>query len=72
MLIFLLTTPHFIKTVQIGEINDEMLIDFFTIVFWSKQNKLPIDFNKSTYMILGVKRRLEDTFELLLNIGKGF
>ena len=54
---------------DIGEINDEMLIDFFTIVFWSKQNKLPINFNKSTYMILGAKRRLEDTFELLLNIG---
>ena len=25
--------------------------------------------NKSTYMILGAKMRLEDTFELLLNIG---
>ena len=54
---------------DIEEINNEMLIDFFTIVFWSKQNKLPINFNKSTYMILGAKRRLEDTFELLLNIG---
>ena len=54
---------------DIEEINDEMLIDFFNIVFWSKQNKLPINFNKSAYMILGAKRRLEDTFELLLNIG---
>ena len=54
---------------DIGEINDEMLIDFFTIMFWSKQNNMSINFNKSTYMILGAKRRLEDTFELLLNIG---
>ena len=28
---------------EIDEINDEMLIDFLTIVHWSKQNKLPIN-----------------------------
>ena len=54
--------------IDIDEINDEMLIDFLTIVNWSKQNKLPINYNKSTYMILGAKRRLQDTFELLLSI----
>ena len=48
----------------------KMLIDFHTIAYWSNQNKLPIDFNKSTYMIPGSKRRLLDTcnYELLLNI----
>ena len=45
-----------------------MLIDFLKIVGWSKQNKLPINFNKSTYMILGAKRRIQDAYELLLNI----
>ena len=53
---------------EIDEINDEMLIDFLTIVHWSKQNKLPINYNKSTYMLLGAKRRLQDTYELFLNV----
>ena len=53
---------------DIDEINEEMLINFFKIVGWSKQNKLPINFNKSTYMILGAKRRIQDAYELLLNI----
>ena len=52
---------------EIDEINDEMLIDFLTIVHWSKQNKLPINYNKSAYMLLGAKRRLQDTYELFLN-----
>ena len=43
---------------DIDKINEEMLIDFLKIVGWSKQNKLPINFNKSTYMILGAKRRI--------------
>ena len=53
---------------EIDEINDEMLIDFLTIVHWSKQNKLPINYIKSTYMLLGAKRRLQDTYELFLNV----
>ena len=53
---------------DIDEINEEMLIDFLKIVGWSKQNKLAINFNKSTYMILGAKRRIQDAYELLLNI----
>ena len=44
-----------------------MHIDFRTIVHWSKQNKRPINYNKSTYIILGAKRRLHDTYELFLN-----
>ena len=38
---------------DIDEINEEMLIDFLKIVGLSKENKLPINSNKSTYMILG-------------------
>ena len=53
---------------DIDEINEEMLIYFLKIVGGSKQNKLPINFNKSTYIILGAKRRIQDTYELLLNI----
>ena len=53
---------------DIDEINKEMLIDFLKIVGWSKQKKLPINFNKSTYMVLGAKRRIQDAYELLLNI----
>ena len=49
---------------EIDEINDEIRIDFLTIVHWSKQNKLPINYNKRTYMLLGAKRRLQDTYEL--------
>ena len=45
-----------------------MLIDFHCIAYWSNQSKLPINFNKSTYMILGSKRRLRDNYELLLKI----
>ena len=52
---------------EIDEINDKMLIDFLTIVHWSKQNKLPINYNKSTYVLLGAKRRLQHTYELFLN-----
>ena len=49
------------------EINDEMLIDFLTIVYWSKHNKLPINYTKSAHMILEAKRRLQNTYELFLN-----
>ena len=61
------TTVHN-NSPDIDEINEEMLIDFLKIVGRSKQNKLPINFNKSTYMILGAKRRMQDAYELLLNI----
>ena len=57
-----------INSPNIKEINEDMLIDFHTITYWSNQNKLPINFNKSTCMIFGSKRRLRDNYELLLNI----
>ena len=53
---------------DIDEIYEEMLIDFLKILGLSKQNKLPINFNKYTYMILGAKGRIQDAYELLLNI----
>ena len=53
---------------DVDVIEDEILTDFLTIVHWSKQNKLPINFNKSTYMLLGAKKRIPDDFELHLII----
>ena len=57
-----------INSPNIKEINEKMLIDFHTIAYWCNQNKLPISFNKSTYIILGSKRRFLDSYKLLLKI----
>lgn len=57
---FLLTVHD--NSPDIDELNENMLIDFFKIVGWSKQNKLPINFNKSIYMILNAKRCIQDPY----------
>ena len=56
------------SSVSIDVINEEMLIDFLMIITWSKQNKLPINYDKTTQMILGAKRCIQVTYELALNI----
>ena len=48
-----------INSPNIKKYNEDMLIDSHTIVYWSK---LPINFNKNTYLILGSKRRLRDKY----------
>ena len=39
-------------------INAELQSDFSIAVSWSKQNKLPINYDKTTYMVLGSKKRI--------------
>ena len=56
------------SSVSIDVINEEMLIDFLMIITWSKQNKLPINYDKTTQMILGARRCIQVTYELALNI----
>ena len=53
---------------SIDVINEEMLTDFLTIVSWSKRNKLPINYYKTTYMILGARRHIQDAYDLALNV----
>ena len=53
---------------SIDVINKEMLTDFLTIVPSSKQNKLPINYDKTTYMILGARGRIQDAYEPALNV----
>lgn len=44
--------------------NAEILADFLITVYWSKRNKLPINFLKTTYMLLGAKHRANGTCQL--------
>ena len=53
---------------NIDGINEEMLTDFLMIVYLSKQNKLSINYDKSTYMLFGARRRIQDSYELVLNV----
>ena len=47
-------------------INAELQSDFSIAVSWSKQNKLPINYDKTTYMVLGAKKRIKDEYQLVL------
>ena len=38
---------------------------FLIAVSWSKQNKLPINYDKTIYMILGSKKRAQDKHQLV-------
>ena len=49
---------------DIETINTELQSDFSIAVSWSKQNKLPINYDKTTYMILGSKKRVQDEHQL--------
>ena len=51
---------------DIETINTELQSDFSIAVSWSKQNKLPIYYDRTTYMILGSKKRVQDEHQLVL------
>ena len=50
-------------------INEEISTDLLQIVYWSQRNKLPIAFDKTTYMLIRARKRLNDTDNLELNVG---
>ena len=49
---------------DIETINTELQSDFSIAVSWSKQNELPINYDKTKYMILGSKKRVQDEHQL--------
>ena len=51
-------------------INEEISTDLLQIVYWSQRNKLPIAFDKTTYMLIRARKRLNDTDNLELNVGE--
>ena len=46
---------------SIAKVNKELQADLEIAVAWSKQNKLPINCDKTTYMLLGTKPKEHDT-----------
>ena len=57
---------HDTSNKDIEIINAELQSDFSIAVSWSKQNKLPINYDKTTYMVLGAKKRIKDEYHLVL------
>ena len=51
-------------------INEEISTDLLQIVYWSQRNKLPINFDKTTYMLIRARKRINDTDNLELNVGE--
>ena len=51
---------------NIEAINTELQSDFSVAISWSKQNKLPINYDKTKYMVLGSKKRVQDEYQLVL------
>ena len=51
-------------------INEDISADLLQIIYWSKRNKLPINFDKPTYMLLRARKRLNGTDHLELNVGE--
>ena len=49
---------------SIAKINKELQAGLKIAVAWSKQNKLPINYDKTTYMVLGTKPKEHDTYLL--------
>ena len=62
-------TVHTSST-DINTINEEILADLLQFIYWSKRNKLPINFDKTTYMLLKARKRLNGTDHLELNVGE--
>ena len=62
-------TVHTSST-DIDTINEEISADLLQIIYWSKRNKLPINFDKTTYMLLRARKRLNGTDHLELNVGE--
>ena len=62
-------TVHTSST-DIDTINEEISADLLQIIYWSKPNKLPINFDKTTYMLLRARKRLNGTYHLELNVGE--
>ena len=62
-------TVHTSST-DIDTINEEMSADLLQIIYWSKRNKLPINFDKTTYMLLRARTRLNGTDHFELNVGE--
>ena len=52
---------------SIAKVNKELQADLEIAVAWSKQNKLPINYDKTTYMVLGTKPKEHDTYLLDLS-----
>ena len=52
---------------SIAKVNKELQADLETAVAWSKQNKLPINYDKTTNMVLGTKPKEHDTYLLDLS-----
>ena len=51
-------------------INEEISTDLLQIVYWSQRNKLPINFDKTTYMLIRARKQLNDYDNLELNVGE--
>ena len=47
---------------SIAKVNKELQAGLKIAVAWSKQNKLPINYDKTTYMLLGTKPKEHDTY----------
>ena len=47
---------------SIAKVNKELQAGLKIAVAWSKQNKLPINYDKTTYMVLGTKPKEHDTY----------
>ena len=54
------------SNIDIESINAQLQSDFSIAVSWSKQNKMPINYDKTTYMVLGAKKRIKDADHLVL------
>ena len=52
---------------SIAKVNKQLQADLEIAVAWSKQNKLPINYDKTTYMVLGTKPKEHDTYLLDLS-----
>ena len=62
-------TVHTSST-DIDTTNEEISADLLQIIYWSKRNKLPINFDKTTYILLRARKRLNGTDQLELNVGE--
>ena len=56
------------SALSIAKVNKELQADLKIAVAWSKQNKLPINYDKTTYMVLGTKPKEHDTYLLDLSV----
>ena len=61
------TTVH-TSSSDTNKINEEISADFVEIINWSKRNKLPINLDKTTYMLLKAKHRLDAMEHLELHV----